>query len=163
MLKIAGIFFYICSFSLLAQQCSPISKNLIIQQDNKLVLDKKTGLIWRRCSQGLNLVDGQCIGTIKKYSFFKAKRIAESAHYSNFDDWRIPTIKELVSITELACFSPAINAFIFPNTDTSTYYWSSSPYVANTDNAWVLDFDYGGENHFDRKLKYPVRLVRTGQ
>ncbi len=160
-------FFFISPFPIFAQQCNPSisystpTKNFVIKKEGKIILDTITGLIWKRCSQGQFWKNNQCQGKTRKYTFYKAKKGAQLEHYANFNDWRIPTIKELVGITELACIKPAINTLIFPNTDISTYYWSISPYANDSNKAWVLDFEYGSSHIFEHQLKYPIRLVRT--
>ena len=162
------LLFYSFSFSVFSQECNKLTprytptKNFKIQQNKQLVLDKKTGLIWQRCSLGLSLVKGHCTGNIKKYTIEKAKKAAKLSHLAGFKDWRVPTIKELASIAELACFKPAINTTIFPNTNTLEYYWSSSPYVGASFDAWSIDFYYGYGSR-ERSSELFARLVRVGQ
>ncbi len=153
---------------LFAQTChtkiphyTPTSQFKILA-DEAFVLDKKTGLIWQRCALGQYWVNGRCKGGAKEYTFTEAGKVAKSANDAGFNDWRVPTITELASIVDLACYNPAINIAIFPDTN-STWYWSSSPYVDNPSNAWVINFKYGNDSHDERKNGYPVRLVRAGQ
>jgi hypothetical protein len=77
-------------------------------------------------------------------------------------DWRMPTIEELISIRHLGTFSPAIDTAYFPNT-VSSFYWSASPYAANANGAWLLNFLNGSDNALYRYYSYRVRLVRAGQ
>jgi len=89
------------------------------------------------------------------------------AHYGGYTDWRMPTIKELAYIVYLRIPypGPTINTSYFPNT-ASSWYWSSTTYAGYTNNAWIMDFKYGGgTNDFDgNKSNYCfVRAVRDGQ
>ncbi|MCU7817955.1 MAG: DUF1566 domain-containing protein [gamma proteobacterium symbiont of Lucinoma myriamae] len=74
-------------------------------------------------------------------------------------DWRLPTIKELNSITDKATVNPAIDIDYFPNTKALDY-WSNTYFYFNSNDAWAIDFSdtqlfketSGSENY--------VRLVR---
>jgi len=59
---------------------------------------------------------------------------------------------------------PILDTGYFPDT-ISTWYWSSSPYAYNADDAWHVDFYYGVSNgsFSNRNDNYAVRLVRGGQ
>jgi hypothetical protein len=41
-------------------------------------------------------------------------------------------------------------------------FWSSSPYVGNTNNAWNVNFNNGNVNNNNRNNNNAVRLVRGG-
>ncbi|MCF7999934.1 MAG: DUF1566 domain-containing protein [Methylovulum sp.] len=42
-------------------------------------------------------------------------------------------------------------------------FWSSSPNVGNTNNAWNVNFNNGNVNNNNRNNAFPVRLVRASQ
>ena len=70
--------------------------------------------------------------------------------------WRLPTIQELYT-----AYVQKVEGF------KSDLYWSSSTYAQNTDDAWVVDFDYrnvyfdnGGVFDLDKTSYYYVRCVR---
>ena len=123
-----------------------------------------TGLIWMRCSLGQSGNDC-ATGTASTYTWQQALDAAQTLNASGFaghNDWRLPNKNELESIVERRCWSPAINAAIFPATP-SAWFWSSSPYANYANDAWYVHFYYG---HVDDGLKGNhnwVRLVRAGQ
>ena len=129
---------------------------------NGTLVDKKTALTWMRCALGQTWANGFCGGTGTTYSWQNALLAADSTVFAGKADWRLPNIKELQSIVENRCYSPAINLTAFPNAD-SSWFWSSSPYAINSNYAWIVNFYYGDGNYGYKNYDYGVRLVRGGQ
>ncbi len=73
----------------------------------------------------------------------------------------MPTIDELVSITDKGKTNPAIDP-IFTNTD-SSYYWSFSSYAYYSSLAWLVNFNNGNDNNNDKDNDNLVRCVRDGE
>ncbi len=124
------------------------------------VMDKQTGLMWQQCTLGLS-------GTMcdqGSASIFNWKGALEQAgnEFATYSDWRLPNVKELLSIVEKQCSAPAINLTIFPNT-TSSHVWSSSPNANDSSYAWLVHFAYGNSSLNHRDYYKKVRLVRSGQ
>ena len=128
---------------------------------NGLVTDRKTGLIWKRCLEGLSGL-GCTTGTVTKMSWEAALKAAEDSTFAGHSDWRLPNIKELNSIVERKCTGPAINLVVFPGQKSNTV-WSGSPSAANSSYAWYVDFNYGYDYGYGRSSSFLVRLVRGGQ
>ena len=122
-----------------------------------VVTDRKTGLMWKRCSEGLTGAD---CGSGSVSSLFWQESLVMTDDFAGFSDWRLPNIEELRSLLALNCFSPTINETIFPNTP-SARYWSSSPIADNEFDAWVVYFDYRSDH--SRGFRSYVRLVRSIQ
>lgn len=81
------------------------------------VTDKATGLQWKRCSEGQTWgASTGCTGTATRHGWQQALQLADVATYAGKDDWRVPNVKELASIVELACYDPAIDLQSFPGT-----------------------------------------------
>jgi len=104
---------------------------------NGTVTDNRTGLMWQKCSFGQNAMT--CNGSVLTVSWFDALTNTNSVNqgigFAGYTDWRLPNIKELRSLVEQKCVSPAINLNVFPSTPSSYTYWSSSP---------AVDFGFGG-------------------
>ncbi len=121
--------------------------------------DRRTGLQWRRCAEGQRWAGGTCRGEPATYTWDEAVRRFGKP---DAQGWRLPGLKELASIVELACWNPAINLQVFPNTPASDF-WSASLDASVSFNAWFLNFNLGDDNRSFRYYALHVRLVRAGQ
>jgi len=124
-------------------------------------LDKQTGLVWMRCALGQTWAGRTCTGTAQTYTWQRALQAAESTVFAGRSDWRLPNQKELQSLVERRCTTPAINLTAFPNT--YYWYWSSSPVANYNYNAWIVAADYGYDGWDYKGDSHAVRLVRRGQ
>jgi hypothetical protein len=128
------------------------------------VTDTKTGLMWKQCPEGLTGA-GCAIGTATQFTWQNALTQAQTINTSGFaghNDWRVPNIKELRSITEKQCYSPSINSTVFPNTSGGAVFWSSSPNATNVNDAWLVYFVGSYVNQEPKSNLNQVRLVRGG-
>lgn len=123
---------------------------------NGTVTDKKTGLMWKVCSEGRNWRAGACAGILHSFDWQDALDHAQSVRYLGYSDWRLPNMKELSSIVEYQCYNPSINLSIFPRTPARSF-WSSSP----SDD--TVNFYFGGSSTTSKDYSAYVRLVRGGQ
>ena len=125
--------------------------------------DGVSGLVWRRCSVGLEWKGNGCSGDREAFNFADAKAAAASAGRP----WRLPTAQELYALIDQDCGAPAINLSIFPDVTRSTKegdeeYWSTTPGGINDMQATV-EFSIGyGEIRSPGFLRR-ARLVRSGR
>ena len=163
------------AFTVAAQTCNTYvtaaaPNNRYVDPGDGTVTDTRTGLMWKKCSESLtwNSANSSCAGTIQGFTWEGALSRASNVNVGSageklgHNDWRLPSVKELASLVERKCFNPAVNMTFLLNTEPS-YYWSSSPLVSGTSNAWVVDFNAGIINDGDKTFVYFVRLVRGGQ
>lgn len=138
-----------------------------IDHQDGTVTHSRTGLMWKRCAEGQNWSGGTCTGAASDViNWSSALQAGRDAVTANHSDWRLPNIKELESIVEGKCYSPSINASIFPNTSAS-HVWSASAHAYFPTSVWYVYFldgrvDYGkkvGPNQHPNQ----VRLVRAGK
>jgi hypothetical protein len=109
------------------------------------VYDSVTKLVWQK--------DG---GTQKNWS--GAIGYCEDLDLWWWEDWRLPTYKELTTIVDLTRTSPSIDETFF--SAASNRYWSSSPYANITSRAWGVNFNYGDSNRNTKTSGSYVRCVR---
>lgn len=82
----------------------------IYSADGSIVTDTATGLVWRRCSEGLAWNGQTCTGNAIYYSALGAL-----ARATTQTGWRVPNLKELSSIVDTTTSYPAINSVAFPD------------------------------------------------
>lgn len=151
--------FAVCSNTITAS--TPTSD--FVDHGNGTVTHTKTGLMWKRCAEGLTS-GASCTGTATTYTWQGALNQAKAVNavgYAGFNDWRVPNQKELGSIVERQCKQPTINSALFPATIRSPH-WSSSQHAATASNALRIDFLLGTEADTPKSTALTVRLVRGG-
>ena len=135
--------------------------------NNGTVLDKYTGLMWKKCGEGQqwNAASHTCNLFTVTYSWQKALQRAQTvnsgAGFAGYKDWRVPNLKELNTLVEEQCNNPQINLRVFPTTPGG--FWSSSSLARDGNAAWGVYFGRDGGTYPDSKNSdYQVRLVRSG-
>lgn len=142
-----------------AQSCNDSidesTPNIRFEVSGDEVTDMRTNLIWKRCAEGRVWVSASssCSGSALSLTWSQALSRGTG-------DWRLPNIKELLSIVEVSCASPAINETIFPDTSTDGFFWTSSPYI-NNGQSWSVLFDDGNDEGTDKSSGGSVRLVKS--
>lgn len=107
------------------------------------VYDNKTKLTWQQ----------SVVSTTYTWSDAKSRCTALGA------GWRLPALRELLSIVDYSQSGPAIDRAAFPGTP-SLNFWSSSPYAGSATSAWSVSFQNGrGDWESHSTLNY-VRCVR---
>lgn len=112
--------------------------------------DKNTGLVWelKDASGGIHDMDaefswsktpGKPDGTI--FTEFLAQLNKEKL--GGYDDWRIPTAKEIQTSQDMSEFDPT-NPWI-PGRTPGSYYWSSTMFCGPFENPgpWLVDISFG--------------------
>lgn len=145
----------ICALSLM-----PIGANAqryFASPDGSEVADQKTGLIWRRCAEGMSFSGGACTGTATSFSYKDALQQAKTQAGRTGVAWRLPTIRELLSLVEIhPPILPAINVKAFPTTPSGSF-WSGSTY---SDDSFVLG-DHG-DNMLQNALRTTAVISQNG-
>ena len=155
-----------------------VTPNYTRDAGNEIVTDHVTGLQWQDDlavatvqKQWLETISyEQCTGTngqtldatqCSVTAGDTAASYCTNLVLGGFIDWRLPTRKELVSLSDYGQSSPAIDV-TFQNTASSVY-WSSTTYVGDVSRAWIVYFYYGSQNDFAKSNGSYVRCVRAGQ
>ncbi len=96
-----------------------------------------------------------------KDAFSYAKKLNKQ-RYGGFDDWRVPNYKELMTLfadnrTNDYYIKVPLSKNLFG------YYWSSTTYIYNIHDAWVVSFNSVRQSGHNKGDSYFVRCVRGGQ
>ena len=94
------------------------------------VLDNGTGLEWQQADDG------------QTRTWSQALAYCEDLSLGGHSDWRLPNIRELISIVDDSRYDPAIDPAFQCR---SSGYWSATTLAPNTDNAWGVYFYYGSD------------------
>jgi hypothetical protein len=123
--------------------------------------------MWKQCVEGISSSVTACdtgVVVTARYADTaindSALTLAQTSNFAGYSDWRLPNLKELTSLVEVACYAPAINSNFFPQTPYSDITLSSTidevNYIRYT---WVINFSDGVPVLQDYAIGF-VRLVR---
>lgn len=122
---------------------------------SSVTLDSVSGLMWIT-----NPRTDAAMGGF--FTWTAAVAACEAKDYAGYSDWRLPNVRELMSIVDYSKDpGPAINTAAFPGTRNSMY-WSATTYMQNATLAWRVTFLDGGVNVDLKTLGSYVRCVRGG-
>ena len=128
------------------------------------IRDKITGLMWKKCVQGMDFNTDCATGTLVVKTWQEALQNADNESFSGVSDWRLPNKNELFSIVESRCAEPSINWTIFPNADGSKQWTSTHWYGHDTAlQAIVVFFRNGTIENTNAGNVHAFRLVRGGR
>ncbi len=123
------------------------TQRFVVQED--VVHDRTTGLMWTRKNVGS-----------KRLTWSDAKTACAAVREGGFEDWRLPTIQELLSLLDYSRRQPAIDSAFECE---SAWYWSATPYSASPSVcAWLVGFSGGGSLYGGQGGEGYVRAVRSG-
>lgn len=114
-----------------------------------VVIDRVTGLMWQRNMEASNA------------TFNEARKHCDRLMLAGYDDWRLPSRIELVSLVDLSRSQPSINPAVFPKTP-SDWFWTSSVASDSATAAWYVYFYFGYPKTDEMSNRFGVRCVRTG-
>lgn len=123
---------------------------LRFQVDGDIVADALTGLQWSRT----NVAGG-------RMNWAEAKKAAAAVNLGGHSDWRLPTVRELLSLVDYERSEPAIDPAFECE---SAWYWTSTPYKPSPgDYAWFVNFSSGYSYYSGQTGGNYVRAVRASQ
>jgi hypothetical protein len=114
---------------------------------NGTVYDAKTYLTWQQAPSSSMYTQSQAVAYCSSLGLDGAA-------------WRLPTMKELLTIADLSVPppGPTIDSSAFPNTPPA-YFWSSTLYNGTPGSAWSVLFYYGFSYGNDVSITSYVRCV----
>lgn len=110
------------------------------------VIDSATQLMWARAG-----IEGT-------FDWQQAHAVVAALRLGGHDDWRVPTIRELLGLVEWTEHDPAIDREHFAAV--SSWYWSASDCAGSDECAWFVDFGHGVADFHPKHSRAHVRAVR---
>jgi len=158
------IWFFFLVF-LVQSSFAKCTKFFSLVQNNTEVYDKKTGLIWSRCTHGMSWKNSVgCVGEIELLTLKDAREIEQTNK-----KWRLPSIDELTSLVDIECKNYPIDSTTFPDIQSDvgdSTYWSTTTYLSNEGTKempalfYTIDFMQGIVDAHTQGIAYRVRWVR---
>jgi hypothetical protein len=126
----------------------PIIQAPYVRTDYGSIIDLRTNLEWFT------------IPSQDSLTWEQGLQYAEQFSAGTHDDWHMPNIKELFSLTDQNYSFPAIDPK-FGIITQNTNYWSSTTLSNQTDKAWYMDSRYGITTYAVKSQRLPVIVVRN--
>jgi hypothetical protein len=115
---------------------------------NGTVTDARTSLTWQQAE-------------VADKAWDEAIRYCEDLVLAGASDWRLPNIREMVSLVDSSRVRPSINTTAFPNAPLALF-WSSTTLVNQTTRSWTVDYTLGISSYNTKTDKLRLRCVRGG-
>ncbi len=153
---LAAIIAISCSLGPSANQAAPF----VLSIDGQEATDTATGLIWRRCVEGMTWNGSTCSKAANFYTHEQALQRAATEASLSQTAWRLPNVKELETLlVESPQNASVVDSTVFPNMPTDIF-WTSTPYAIDGNGVWFVDFSLGVVAAALRSNINYVRLVR---
>ena len=135
---------------------NPYPSQNFIDNGNGTITDKALGLMWQKTDDDI------------QRAWEDAIQYCEGLNLADYNDWRLPNIKELASITDESKGSPAnaskhqpaIDTIYFPNTKIASY-WTSTTYTFDSSYAYEISYTEGRFGGYGKtSANHYIRCVR---
>ena len=124
------------------------------------ITDNRTGLMWKKCQEGRNN-DATCTGTVGAYTWAAAlARCSGLTAPGGYTDWRLPNIKELISLLNYNT-SYMINTAYFTNFYNGLHWSSTAIDMTEGYSAFMVNTVWANSEHMTMDHTYSVLCVRT--
>ena len=97
-----------------------------------------------------------------KLNHNEALNYCKNIKTGTFQDWRLPTLNELLSLVNYNKVEPAIKKEI-TLISSKNMYWSTTPYISNSNTFWGVSYKDGASKKASSNYDRYVRCVRVTQ
>jgi hypothetical protein len=125
---------------------------VLASYNGEAVYDNETGLVWEQTPSTTTL------------DFSSAPFVCNRKTVGNRKGWRVPTIQELASLIDPTVPSPGPtlpDGHPFSDVQSADY-WSATSFVAPSELAWIVSFNFGSVDNRNKIGELFVWCVRGG-
>jgi hypothetical protein len=123
-----------------------------LMAETTIVKDSRTGLMWEDTPHAKET----------KITQPRAKVYCSELQLGNFKDWRLPSIKELLSIVDYSRISPA-TLKEFSYVEKESFYWTNTVVADESDAFWGVNFKRGASSKASEYYDRYARCVRDAK
>jgi hypothetical protein len=123
-----------------------LPSNRLIDNGDGTITDESTGLMWQQNPPAATM------------SFTAARTYCDDLAIAGHSDWRLPDIRELLTINAFERFHPSIDPLFVTAWN---WYWSSTLYTEENSFVWQIYFAESDVNPAQASSSAQVRAVRT--
>jgi hypothetical protein len=99
---------------------------------DEIVIDRTTGLMWQQAASSQQMVYSLAVDWIVRLN---------QRGFAGFDDWRLPTLEETMTLLERSPNSEGL--YIDPVFNSKQRLWMWTSDRGGVDSAWYVNFNYG--------------------
>lgn len=137
------------------QRGSPWPEPRFVDHGDGTVTDRVTGLVWTKDARQIDV----------KLNWYDALGTCNALIFAGHHDWRMPNIKEMLSLIDYGAHGPALpEDHPFVNLDAGDSYWTSTTSSAHVSQAWRVTLKDGGSHRTSKAngthYVWPVRRGR---
>ena len=122
----------------------------------QVVLDQLTGLMWTKDADG----PGYGMSWTSALNYITGMNAGAGTY--GYTDWRLPNIRELLSLVNFGgCYPYTIDPTIF-STVREDYYWTSTTNSCHNWTAWRIDMYDGDPSTYEKIMDHYIWPVRGG-
>lgn len=126
---------------------SQVFQERFIVENDGSVRDQLTDLVWIPVASSDSMVWEDALST------------AENTSFGNSSDWRLPNVKELLSLNDYLRHHPSLNDTVFSAAG-HTKFWSSTTLANSSTKAWYWDTAFGISTYALKTSRKALFLVR---
>jgi hypothetical protein len=137
-----------------------------VKTDNNGLRDKDWTYTWYNSDPNTN---GGAVGTVSGGTCYQTGRCDTEKYVIDVNsqglcgrkDWRLPKVKELVSIVDYSRTDPPFDPVYFPNSKTNGFFWSGEYSIGEWN--WSNIVAHGSATAYPRKYDRLIRLVNNAK
>ena len=111
--------------------CKPMNYTIEGSEPEEIVVSHYTGLEWQR------------VISLDIYTWQEAVSYCETLDYGGYDDWRLPEMKNLISLNDFGTADPSLYSGFTNKVSQSSYSFWAEDYPFLEEKAWSVGFQFG--------------------